>query len=231
MRGNQTWTAVRIRGRRDGEGVSAAGVAAPATLKSVDKPRRLLYTPLSLTGYTKLFNSILASTIWREDDKTRIVWITLLAMADRHGLAEGSVPGIADFARVSVDDCRKALGKLSAPDEDSRSQEHEGRRIEAVEGGWRLLNHEKYRQKLSADERREYLKLKQREYRRRGKSTGVDNVSDTDTVLTHTEAEAEAEALREDPGSLKQTEAQVLERLRKEIKTEERNRRGTRRFR
>ena len=135
---------------------------------------------MSMAGYTKLFNSILASTIWREDDKTRIVWITLLAMADRYGIAEGSVPGLADFARVSVEDCRAALVKLAAPDEDSRSQEFEGRRIEAVEGGWRLLNHEKYRQKLSADERREYLKLKQREYRHRDKqaSTTVNNVSD-----------------------------------------------------
>jgi hypothetical protein len=26
---------------------------------------------MAMTGYTKLFNSILASTIWREDDKTR----------------------------------------------------------------------------------------------------------------------------------------------------------------
>ena len=154
---------------------------------------------MSMAGYTKLFNSILASTIWREDDKTRIVWITLLAMADRYGIAEGSVPGLADFARVSVEDCRAALVKLAAPDEDSRSQEFEGRRIEAVEGGWRLLNHEKYRQKLSADERREYLKLKQREYRHRDKqaSTTVNNVSDTDTVLTQAEAEAEAEATPE----------------------------------
>ena len=43
-----------------------------------------------MPGYTKLFNSILASTIWRADDKTRIVWITLLAMADKHGIVEAS---------------------------------------------------------------------------------------------------------------------------------------------
>jgi len=150
-----------------------------------------------MNGYTKLFNSILASTIWREDDKTRIVWITLLAMADRHGVADGSVPGLADFARVSIADCRHALERLSSPDEDSRSQEHDGRRIEPVEGGWRLLNHGKYRQKLSVDERREYLKVKQREYRakkRQHTSTTVNNVSDTDTLLTQAEAEAEAEA-------------------------------------
>ena len=48
-----------------------------------------------MAGYTKLFNSILQSTIWREDDKTRIVWITLLAMADKNGIAETSLPSLA----------------------------------------------------------------------------------------------------------------------------------------
>ena len=110
-----------------------------------------------MSGYTKLFSSILASTIWRESMEVRIVWITLLAMAGRDGIAEGSVPGVADFARLPVDVTRAALQRLSEPDVDSRSQEHEGRRIQACDGGWMILNHAKYRAKLSADERREYL--------------------------------------------------------------------------
>lgn len=153
-----------------------------------------------MSGYTKLFNSILASTIWREDDKTRIVWITLLAMADRYGVAEGSVPGLADFARVSVDDCRAALEKLMAPDSDSRSHEFEGRRIAKVDGGWQILNHQKYRMKMSADDRREYFRTKKAEQRSK-KSTNVKDMSltvldirDKSTMSTHAEAEAEAEA-------------------------------------
>lgn len=109
-----------------------------------------------MAGFTKLFGSILASTVWREDDKVRLVWITLLAMADQRGVAEGSVPGIADLARVSLEDCERALGRLQEPDRYSRSQDHGGRRIEPVEGGFRVLNHARYREKLSADERREY---------------------------------------------------------------------------
>lgn len=108
-----------------------------------------------MSSYTKLHNSLLASTIWREDDKTRIVWITLLVMTDRHGLIEASVPGIADLARVSVPDARAAIAKLQAPDADSRTRDHEGRRIEAVDGGWRIVNYEKYRHKLSAEDRLE----------------------------------------------------------------------------
>jgi len=118
-----------------------------------------------MSGFTKLFSSIVASSIWSEDDKTRIVWVTMLAMADKHGMVEAAVPGLANAARVSVDDCRMALEKFQNPDPDSRSTAHDGRRIEKVEGGWRLLNYEFYRHKLSADERREYKAAKQAEYR------------------------------------------------------------------
>jgi len=146
-----------------------------------------------MSGYTKLFSSILASTVWREDNTTRIVWITLLAMSDKNGVAEGSIPGLADFARVSVAEVEAALLKLSSQDEYSRSKEHGGSRICEVDGGWQILNHAKYRAKMSADERREYLRVKQAEYRKQ-KSTSVNNVSDTYTVLTHTEADADAKA-------------------------------------
>ena len=123
----------------------------------------------SMSGYTKLFNSILASTVWREPMEVRIVWITLLAMADKDGIAEASIPGLADFARVSVDATREAIQRLSSPDPDSRSQEFEGRRIQSIDGGWLLLNHAKYRAKMSLDERREYNRVKQQQYRERQK--------------------------------------------------------------
>lgn len=122
---------------------------------------------MAMAGYTKLFASIIASTIWRADDKTRIVWITMLAMSDQFGIVEGSVPGLADMARVTIDECREALDALQQPDEDSRSKEQDGRRIEPIEGGWRLINHGKYRDKMSVDERREYQRLYQRSYRKR----------------------------------------------------------------
>lgn len=144
----------------------------------------------AMSGYTKLFNSILASTVWREPMEVRIVWITLLAMADKDGIAEGSIPGLADFARIPVEATRKAIARLSAPDPDSRSQEHGGRRIQAVDGGWQLLNHAKYRAKMGADERREYNRLKQAQYRSRLNPSIT--VNDNVRCVDNTEAKAEA---------------------------------------
>ena len=123
-------------------------------------------------GYTKLFSSIIASTIWREDDKTRLVWITMLAMKNERHIVEASVPGLADMARVSLKECEAALSKLESPDKWSRNQEHKGRRVEKCDGGWRILNGEHYRQLMSKEERREYQKLYHREYRKRRKVLG-----------------------------------------------------------
>lgn len=95
--------------------------------------------------FTKLFNSITESTVWCEPDRTRLVWITMLAMADRHGRVWASIPGLANRARVPVEDCRTAIDTFLAPDRDSRTDLNEGRRIEPIDGGWRLLNHQKYR--------------------------------------------------------------------------------------
>ena len=114
----------------------------------------------------------------------------MLAMANSKGLVEASIPGLAVLARVSEKECREAMTCLEAPDKDSRSQEYQGRRIKKVDGGWMLLNYAKYRQKLSADERREYQTVKQREYRERDKNTFVDKSGLSSTVTTQAEAEA-----------------------------------------
>jgi hypothetical protein len=101
-------------------------------------------------NFTMLFNSILTSSIWGEDDKTRILWITMLALSDYNGKVEGSVPGLATMARISLPDCEAALLKLESPDPYSRTKEHEGRRIRAVEGGWIVLNKAKNREKRAS---------------------------------------------------------------------------------
>src|SRR5437867_12620396 len=117
--------------------------------------------------YTKLFGSILDSTVWQEALETRVVWITLLAMADRDGVIEASVPGLARRAGVSLEQCEAALERFRSPDKYSRSQEFDGRRIKDKDGGWILLNHAKYRNYLSKDDRKEYWRIKQAEYRAR----------------------------------------------------------------
>lgn len=118
-------------------------------------------------GYTKLFSSILDSTIWQTPIHVKVVWITMLAMVDQDGEVQASVPGLAIRAGVERAQCEQALAILSAPDPDSRTPTAEGRRIEAVAGGWRLINHAVYRHKMSVEERREKEAERKRRYRER----------------------------------------------------------------
>ena len=80
--------------------------------------------------FTKLFSSITESTVWCESERTRLVWITMLAMADRQGRVWASIPGLANRARVPMEDCQIALDRFLGPDRYSRTSDNEGRRIE-----------------------------------------------------------------------------------------------------
>lgn len=118
-------------------------------------------------AYVKLFESILASTIWAEPTDTRIVWVTMLAMADRDGNVQASVPGLAHFARVSEEACKEALASFMRPDKNSRTKTNEGRRIVEVDGGWLVLNYEEYRDRLDYEEKKEKDRLRQQRKRER----------------------------------------------------------------
>jgi hypothetical protein len=134
-----------------------------------------------MAGYTKLFNSILDSTIWQESNATRLLWITMLAMSNKSGAVQASVPGLARRAGIELGECERGLLCLESPDPYSRTPDHEGRRIRCVDGGWELLNHAKYRDLLSLEERREYNKKKQAEWRAKHPK----NVNDTSMTVNH----------------------------------------------
>lgn len=125
---------------------------------------------MSDRGYAKVFSSILTSSLWQESAETRIVWMTMLVLADKFGDVVASVPGLAHQANVPIDACESALEVFTSPDRYSRSKELEGRRIQEIPGGWRLVNFEHYRSMMSYEERREYKRRKEAERRARIRS-------------------------------------------------------------
>lgn len=117
--------------------------------------------------FTKLFSSIIDSSIWREPLHVRIVWITMLAKCDSSGFVWCSLPTLSDLSRVQLHECIDAIGRLKAPNSWGIQEENEGRIIEEIDGGWRLLNYEKYRKIRNMDERREYIRKKVEAYRKK----------------------------------------------------------------
>jgi hypothetical protein len=164
----------------------------------------------AVAGFTKLFSTIVDSTVWREEMHVKVVWITMLAKANRNGDVLASVPGLADAARVSLDQCVEALARLSAPDPWSRTKEHEGRRIVEVDGGWRLLNYPKYRELRDADERRIQTREAVRRYRAKQSAEPLTVSNRKPGKPRKAQAEAEAEAEKDTKGRPAPTDWQAL---------------------
>lgn len=138
-----------------------------------------------------------------------------MAMADRDGEIAASIPGLAARARVPLAAAEIALGTFLAPDQYSRTEAHEGRRIEKIDGGWRLLNYFKYRETLDQDDVREKTAKRVRAFRERKvlRNVTVTQCNAGNVTVTAVtpgndiaEAEAEAESSIQVVGSLERTQ-------------------------
>lgn len=135
-------------------------------------------------NYTKLSSSIIYSTVWQEPDATRLVWITMLALSNHLGEVHASIPGLASAARKTIPEVEAALAAFMAPDPYSRTPDNEGRRIEPIRGGWRLLNHRQYRDARDPEKERERKREWDRENRPSGAARAKAKASQSDDSPT-----------------------------------------------
>jgi hypothetical protein len=137
-----------------------------------------------MPGYCKLVDEITTSSIWMESDQTLRVWIAMLAKKDANGIVRASIPGFAHLCRMTVEQFEEVLQILMSPDKYSRTQDKEGRRVEPVEGGWKVINHTKYRDILqtdfSGDRVRALRKRKKEAKKENGTGTNTDTYTDTE---------------------------------------------------
>ena len=148
--------------------------------------------------FAKLFSEIITSSIWSEDDKTRIVWITMLALKDLDGYVPAAMPGLAAIARVSVEECENAVKKLESPDKYSRTPDNEGRRIKKTEGGWIVLNHELWMQRGMSEYQKEQNRERAKRFREKHNKVTPRNAGVTQgnagVTVNSTDADADADA-------------------------------------
>ena len=144
---------------------------------------------MSSGGFTKLVSGIVHSSIWDYAPEVRCVWVAMLATKDKDGFVRGTLQSLSRLANVSVEHTEEALALFLAPDPESRTTDHEGRRIEEVPGGWFVLNHDLYRARTY----QEAEAARKRAYRAR-KAQQKENSPHTPLKENYTEADTEAEA-------------------------------------
>lgn len=165
-------------------------------------------------SFAKIHRQLLLSSIWGDDPWPRLVWVTLLMLADRYGNVTGAVTGIAHTARVPLQETVLALQAFQAPDPHSSNREFEGRRIKEISGGWHILNHGRYRELGTSEETREKTAERVRRYRERNgvkRPVTHANAGNGETPSeADTEADTEAEADLRSEKKLLKTAADLL---------------------
>lgn len=177
--------------------------------------------------FVKLDCGILSSTIW-DDHDARIVFITALLMAEPREFREpvpqihvrklehtgwsaepgwyGFVPaaGVGIIKRaggLSTEDGYDALERLGSPEQESRSQDHDGRRLIRVNGGYLILNYDKYRERdyTSAERSRRFRERKKGNdpSSQHGVAALRNGVASRDITQAEAEVEVDSEAEEE----------------------------------
>lgn len=132
--------------------------------------------------FVKLFTKILCSSI-ADDRRLRHFFTDLLLCSDATGLVLMTPTAIARTIGASLEEVEWGLAQLEKPDPRSHTPDHEGRRIERVEGsgyGIRILNYEMYRGMKDSNQLREATNARVRRFRAaRAAKSASGNVTET----------------------------------------------------
>ena len=98
-----------------------------------------------MSDFVKVYDTLLTSSVWFQGKDVRILWITLLVMADADGNVHSSLPGLAHTAALTRAETEAALSVLEAPDPDDTSGVLDGVRVVREPWGWHVVNRTAYR--------------------------------------------------------------------------------------
>lgn len=147
---------------------------------------------MAMNHYIPLFSKIVDSSLWDEPDTVIKVFLSMLAKKEKNDTVIASAYAISRWARKTEAEVLDALKILSSPDTKRlEPQPFDGRRIEKIEGGWRILNGDFYQREMQKLNRREHLRVAQQKHRDKAKAAFVRDPEFND----QTRANA-AEALR-----------------------------------
>lgn len=140
--------------------------------------------PSGLTVFGKYFDSTFTGSMYGAGPDVFAVWGYVIAHA-RDGTVELNPRALAPVIGTTVARIQAAVAFLCRPDPHSRNPADDGRRlVREGEYQYRVVSHAVYRALRTADDRREYMRRKQRESRARKKaSMDVSKRSDGHTTV------------------------------------------------
>ena len=144
-----------------------------------------------MAGYSKLDCGIVDSSLWEMPHEYLRVWIAMLAKTDATGYVRVAATAMARLCHLTREEFDRVIDTFTSPDPESRTPDHEGCRLEKVDGGWLILNYLKYREGLKQPD---HSTSRVKKYREKQKQCNGSTVSETDETICNAYAEAEAKA-------------------------------------
>jgi hypothetical protein len=125
-----------------------------------------------MNTWAPLWNGLVDSSVWDEPDHVFRVFMAMMSLKDADHIVRYDGYKLAKRIHMTdrMDLLLDALKVLSEPDRLRPGQEFEGRRIEATEEGWRIINGEKYREMVQVERRRARNRKAQQAWRDRKKN-------------------------------------------------------------
>jgi len=134
--------------------------------------------------YGKIFESMYDGTLASKGPwQALVTFQQLIVLCDRYGVVDMTADAISRRTTVPVEIIKKGLEELEKPDDESRIDDLDGRRIVRLADhrnwGWRIVNHGHYRQMRDEESRKEYMRkyMAARRLEKKGINNGVNNVS------------------------------------------------------
>lgn len=107
--------------------------------------------------YAKIFSSIYDGTLV-EKWEALVTFQQLLVLSDSEGIIDMTPQAIARRTGIPLNIIEEGIKFLESPDPYSRTPDDDGRRLERIDAhrdwGWRIVNHKKYRELRSLEDKR-----------------------------------------------------------------------------
>jgi hypothetical protein len=107
---------------------------------------------MTISSWLGLHRSILDGSLMEEPLATRWLWVVLLLVAGKGGFVGHTIERLARRAELTLEETKTGMKCFESPDPKSRSTTYDGKRIEKVEGGWRILNYQAHLDGLKSRE-------------------------------------------------------------------------------
>jgi hypothetical protein len=128
--------------------------------------------------YGKLFEQMFDGTLASKGPwQALVTFQQLIVLADKNGIVDMTPEAISRRTTIPLEIIETGIQALEQPDPHSRTPDEGGRRIVRLSDGrswgWRIVNHARYRNIRSQEDRREYMRQYQRQ-RRQAKDVNKD---------------------------------------------------------